>query len=63
MITKKGFTKIISHDPWGRGSCAGAWPYKSYSKNAFLFKMIFSTPRHRTDKLCISKEGSTYQKL
>ena len=22
------------HDPLGRGSCARAWPYKSYSKNA-----------------------------
>ena len=24
------------HDPWGRGSCARAWSYKSYSKNAFF---------------------------
>ena len=24
------------HDPWGRGSCAGAWPYKSYSENALF---------------------------
>ena len=24
------------HDPWGRGPCTRAWPYKSYSENAFI---------------------------
>ena len=24
------------HDPRGRGSCAGAWPYKSYSETALF---------------------------
>ena len=34
------------HDPWVWGSCATAWPYRSYCD--FL---KFSTPRHRSDKL------------
>ena len=24
------------HDPWGRGSCARAWSYKSYSETALF---------------------------
>ena len=33
------------HDPWGRGSCARAWPYKSHSKNAlFLQKSLSLLP-------------------
>ena len=32
------------YDPLCRGSCARAWPYKSYSENAlFLLKIFFST--------------------
>ena len=50
MITKKGSTKIVSFMTPGAGFYffARVWPYKSYSENAF-----FSTPRHRSDKLCI----------
>ena len=28
------------HDPWGRGSCAGSWPYKSYSEIALFFQIL-----------------------
>ena len=42
------------HDPWGRGSCDGTWPYKSYSENAlFSLKIFFSTLRQRSGKLSI----------
>ena len=30
------------HDPRGRGSCAGAWSYKSYNKNALFLLKSFS---------------------
>ena len=35
------------HDPRGKDSCARAWPYKSYSENAFIIislKILFSIP-------------------
>ena len=37
MMTKEGSTKIVN-DPRGRNSFARAWPYKSYSENAYSFK-------------------------
>ena len=32
------------HDPWDRGSCARAWPYKSYSKNALFLQKNLPMP-------------------
>ena len=31
------------HDPWGRGSCARAWPYQSYRENALSSLSVYST--------------------
>ena len=43
MMTKEGSTKICKfYDPRGRGSCARAWPYKSYSKNELFLLMSSS---------------------
>ena len=39
------------HDPRGRGSCARVWPYVILWKCIISFKIIFSTPRHMSDKL------------
>ena len=37
MTIKEGSTKIVNFIAPGEwGSCARAWPYKSYSKNAFF---------------------------
>ena len=37
MMTKEGYTKIVNFiTPWGRDSCAMAWPYMSYSENALF---------------------------
>ena len=42
------------HDPRGRGSCARAWPYKSYSENALFFlKSSSLLPWNKSDKLSI----------
>ena len=36
-MTKEGSTKIVTFmNPLGSGFCARAWPYKSYSENAFF---------------------------
>ena len=33
MMTKERLIKICKfHAPWGRGSCTGAWQYKTYSE-------------------------------
>ena len=51
------------HDPRGRGSCAGAWPYQSCSEHAFIpLNIFFFTHRHRSEtkyKVIMSKEGYT----
>ena len=46
MMTKEGSTKTVNFmTPRGRGSCAGAWQYKSYGEKTSLL------PGDRTDKL------------
>ena len=46
MMTKEGSTKTVNFmTPRGRGSCAGAWQYKSYGEKTSLL------PGYRTDKL------------
>ena len=55
MFTKEGSTKIGNFmTSRAGGSCARAWPCKSYSENALFqfisLKIFFSTPRHRSDK-------------
>ena len=50
MIAKEKSTKIVNiHDPWGKGSCIGAWPY---SVNA-IFLLFLSKQGHESDKLMI----------
>ena len=41
-MTKDGSTKIVNSmtDPGGRGSCARAWPCKSYSENALSSTLL-----------------------
>ena len=54
------------HDPWGRGSCARAWPYKSYSENAlFLLKSSPLLPCiDQTNQVCSNDDqGRVYQKF
>ena len=36
MMTKEGSTKIVNFMTPGTGSCARAWQYMSYSKNALF---------------------------
>ena len=47
------------HDPQGRDSCAGAWPYR---KDAMFLLLFLSTLEHGSDKLSKkqkkTKEGS-----
>ena len=43
MMTKEGYTKNCKfHEPRGRGSCARAWLYKSYSENALFYLRTFT---------------------
>ena len=52
------------HDPWGRGSCARVWPYKSYSENAlFLLKSSSLLPGiGQTNQVCSNDDqGEIYQ--
>ena len=55
IMTKEGFTQIINFMTPRAGVIAKwEWLYKSYSENTlFIFKNFLSTPRHRSDKLCI----------
>ena len=52
------------HEPWGRGSCARAWLYKSYSENALFllksFSLLSQTLTRQTRYIIMmTKEGST----
>ena len=51
------------HDPCERGSCAGAWPYKSLSKNDLFLSnlLLYSQAQIRQTKYIVimTKEGST----
>ena len=42
-LTKEGSTKIVNElTPRGRGSCAGAWPYKSYGECALYPNLSYT---------------------
>ena len=54
MMTKEGFTKIVNFMTPGAGVLALERGHMLYSGNAFFpNKIIFFTPRHRSNKLSI----------
>ena len=62
-MIKEGSTKIVNFMTH-RGSCAGAWPYKSYRENAFfLLKSSFLLQGiEQTNKLNSDDyQGKVYQ--
>ena len=62
MMTKEGSTKIVNCMTHGvGGSCAGGWPYKSYSKmHDFKKNILYSQVYIRQTKYkeMMIKEGS-----
>ena len=63
-IKERVYQNCKFHDPQGRDSCAGAWPYQSYSENVlFLFKNFSLLPGiYQTYQVCsIDAQGRLYQ--
>ena len=63
MITKERSTKIVNYMTPGRGSCDGAWAYKSNSKNPlfYIFENLLLPGIDQKIKhiVMMTKEGST----
>ena len=58
------FQNCKFHDPRGRGFCARAWTYKSYSENALLFfkSSSLSPGIYQTNQVCSNDDqGRIYQ--
>ena len=60
MMTKEGYTKIVNFMTPGAGVLVLGRGHMSHIvKMHYFFKIFFSTPRHRSDKLSMTNEGST----
>ena len=53
MMTKEGSTKIVNFMTPGAGVLVLGRGHISHIVKIILFKIFFSTPRHKSDKLSI----------
>ena len=47
------------HDPWGRGSYAGTWPYKTYNENELFLKKSSSLVLDQTKYIVMVTNGES----